>query len=275
MSNLIPQKPIEKKSLPNIKHIILVASGKGGVGKSTVAAGIAMSLAMKGYATGLLDADIHGPSVPLLFDLAGSHLTVEEHDGVQYMSPFIKFGIKLNSIGFFIEPKQAVVWRGPRVSSGVSQLLSETYWGDLDYLIVDTPPGTGDIHITLLQQFSASGVVVVTTPQLMALSDVKKAINMYHDEQIGIPILGVIENMAWFSPTQHPQEKYYLFGKGGGATLAKEFSIPLLAQIPINEAICESCDNGSMNILFNDQTVASAFHQLATNLENQLTKKQG
>lgn len=258
--------PIVKTKLPNIKNIIIVASGKGGVGKSTVAAGIAMSLAMEGYATGLLDADIYGPSIPVLFNLKGEQPGVEVHDGKNYMMPFIKFGIKLNSIGFFIDTKQAIVWRGPRASSGVSQLLSETYWGELDYLIIDTPPGTGDVHITLLQNFETSGVVVVTTPQHMALADVKKAVDMYHDKQIGIPVLGVVENMAWFTPTQHPDEKYFLFGKGGGSELANEFNIPLLAQIPINEKMCESCDTGKMNELFNDPAIKSAFDQLTKSL---------
>ncbi len=254
--------PIVKTKLPNIKNIILVASGKGGVGKSTVAAGLAMSLAMEGYATGLLDADIYGPSIPTLFNLKGERPDSLTENGKQFIVPFTKFGIKLMSIGFFIESRQAIVWRGPRVSSGVSQLLTETYWGELDYLIIDTPPGTGDIHITLLQNFETSGVIVVTTPQHIALADVKKAVEMYNDKQIGIPVLGVVENMAWFTPFVHPDEKYFLFGKGGGEEIAREFSIPLLAQIPINEKLCESCDHGNMNELFDDIAIKSAFEQL-------------
>ena len=253
---------IEKKKLPNIKNIIIVASGKGGVGKSTVAAGVAMSLAREGYKTGLLDADIFGPSVPLLFDLQDAKPEVEVRDGKQCLMPFEKYGIKLMSIGFFIDTKQAVVWRGPRVSSGISQLLSDTYWGELDYLVIDTPPGTGDVHITLLQNFETSGAVVVTTPQQMALADVKKAVDMFNDPQIGTPILGIVENMAWFTPTAHPDEKYFLFGKGGGQSLANEFNLPLVAQIPFNEKMGESCDAGKMAELLTDKSIKAAFNQL-------------
>lgn len=253
---------IEKKKLPNIKNIIIVASGKGGVGKSTVAAGVAMSLAGEGYKTGLLDADIFGPSVPLLFDLQDAKPDVEVRDGKQCILPFEKYGVKLMSIGFFVDTKQALTWRGPRVSSGISQLLSDTYWGELDYLIVDTPPGTGDVHITLLQNFATSGAIVVTTPQLMALADVKKAVSMFNDPQIGIPILGIVENMAWFSPTAHPNEKYFLFGKGGGQSLANEFNLPLVAQIPFNEKMGESCDAGKVEELLTDKSIKAAFDLL-------------
>ena len=254
--------PIKKTALPNIKHIIIVASGKGGVGKSTVAAGLALSLAHEGYATGLLDADIFGPSVPMLFGLEDQKPQVVKSDNGEQFVPFQKFGIKLMSIGFFIENQQAVIWRGPRVSSGVSQLLNQTQWGNLDYLIIDTPPGTGDVHITLLQNFITSGVVVVTTPQELSLTDVKKAINLYHDKQIGIPVLGVVENMAWFSPSLHPDEQYFLFGKGGGQALADEFKIPLITQIPINENLCATCDQGRLQQLFTDKVISAAFDKL-------------
>jgi ATP-binding protein involved in chromosome partitioning len=253
---------IEKKKLPNIKNIIIVVSGKGGVGKSTVAAGAAMSLAGEGYKTGLLDADIFGPSVPLLFDLQDAKPDVEVRDGKQCILPFEKYGVKLMSIGFFVDTKQALTWRGPRVSSGISQLLSDTYWGELDYLIVDTPPGTGDVHITLLQNFVTSGAIVVTTPQRMALADVKKAVSMFNDPQIGIPILGIVENMVWFSPTAHPNEKYFLFGKGGGQSLANEFNLPLVAQIPFNEKMGESCDAGKVEELLTDKSIKAAFDLL-------------
>ncbi|MDD2280691.1 MAG: Mrp/NBP35 family ATP-binding protein, partial [Bacteroidales bacterium] len=213
---------IQKTALPNIKNIIIVASGKGGVGKSTVAAGLAVSLALEGYSTGFLDADIYGPSAPALFNLMCELPDVELIDGKNYVTPFTNYGVKVMSIGFFIDPNEAVIWRGPRASSGLTQLLKDTNWGELDYLIIDTPPGTGDVHITLLQNFSPTGVIVVTTPQEMALSDVKKAIKMYSDKQIGIPIIGVVENMSWFTPVNHPDEKYYIFGNGGGERLAKE-----------------------------------------------------
>ncbi|MDP3453251.1 MAG: Mrp/NBP35 family ATP-binding protein [Bacteroidales bacterium] len=263
---------IQKRDLPNIKNIIIVASGKGGVGKSTVAAGLALSLALEGYATGLLDADIYGPSAPSLFGLESVYPDVEQIDGKSYVTPFINFGVKVMSIGFFIDPKEAVIWRGPRASSGLSQLLGDTNWGELDYLIIDTPPGTGDVHITLLQSFLPTGVIIVTTPQEMALSDVKKAINMYRDNQIGIPVLGVVENMSWFSPVSHPDEKYYIFGKGGGERLSKEYKIPLIAQIPVNEEMCASCDKGRMNDLFLDSAIKDAFVKMTDSLVNSCNK---
>ena len=253
---------IEKTLLKNIKKIIVVASGKGGVGKSTIAAGIAMRLASEGYSVGLLDADIYGPSVPLLFNMRGKRPFVVEKDGKSYLIPFISFGIKLMSIGFLIDDKQPVIWRGPKASSGLSQLINDTLWGELDYLIIDTPPGTGEIHITLLQNFDASGVIFVTTPQSMAMEDVEKAISMYKNETIGIPVIGVVENMSWFSPSKHPDEKYFIFGKDGGSKLAHDFNIPLLAQIPVNEKVCASCDEGKMNELMADSQVYEAFGKL-------------
>ena len=257
---------IQKTALPNIKNIIIVASGKGGVGKSTVAAGLAVSLALEGYSTGFLDADIYGPSAPALFNLMCEMPDVELIDGKNYVTPFTNYGVKVMSIGFFIDPNEAVIWRGPRASSGLTQLLKDTNWGELDYLIIDTPPGTGDVHITLLQNFLPTGVIVVTTPQEMALSDVKKAINMYSDKQIGIPIIGVVENMSWFTPVNHPDEKYYIFGNGGGERLAKEFKVPLLTRIPMNEKMCKSCDTGKMDELFSDPAIKSAFVELTDSI---------
>jgi len=257
---------IQKTALPNIKNIIIIASGKGGVGKSTVAAGLAVSLALEGYSTGFLDADIYGPSAPALFNLMCEMPDVELIDGKNYVTPFTNYGVKVMSIGFFIDPNEAVIWRGPRASSGLTQLLKDTNWGELDYLIIDTPPGTGDVHITLLQNFSPTGVIVVTTPQEMALSDVKKAINMYSDKQIGIPIIGVVENMSWFTPVNHPDEKYYIFGNGGGERLAKEFKVPLLTRIPMNEKMCKSCDTGKMDELFSDSAIKSAFAELTDSI---------
>jgi len=259
--------PIEKIMLPDIKNMIMVVSGKGGVGKSTIAAGIAMSLAEEGYSVGLLDADIFGPSVPTLMNLhhVERPLTMKK-GGKQVMEPFERFGIKVMSIGFFFDPEQAVIWRGPMVSGVLKQLITETNWGALDYLIIDTPPGTGDIHITLLQSFFITGALVVTTPQLVAISDVQKAIGMLNDHTIGIPVLGIVENMAWFSPTKHPEEKYFLFGKGGGNLLAKNFNVPLIAQIPMNETICANCDDGKINDLFNDSKVREGFDNLTVRI---------
>lgn len=265
------QHTFEKSVLPGIKNIIVVASGKGGVGKSTVAAGLAMSLALEGYATGLFDADLYGPSIPIMFNLLNERPVAEDRGGETAIKPFDRFGIKLMSLGFFLDPSQAVIWRGPMVSNTLSQLINDTSWGELDYLIIDTPPGTGDIHITLLQQFELSGVVVVTTPQKMALSDVERAIGMYRTDSVGIPVLGIVENMAWFTPSKHPDEKYYVFGKGGGETLVKAFGIPLLAQIPINETICESCDGGTLSNLLNDVAIKEGFQHLVTAIINRDT----
>lgn len=263
----------EKTALLNIKNMIMVVSGKGGVGKSTVAAGIAMSLAEEGYSVGLLDADIFGPSVPTLMNLhhVERPLMVEK-DGKQVMEPFERFGIKVMSIGFFFNPEQAVIWRGPMVSNVLKQLITETNWGELDYLIIDTPPGTGDIHITLLQSFFITGALVVTTPQLVAIADVQKAIGMLNDHTIGVPVLGIVENMAWFTPSKHPDEKYFLFGQGGGELLSKMFNVPLLAQIPMNETICASCDDGKLNELFNDNEIKSGFDNLTDHILS-LTEK--
>jgi ATP-binding protein involved in chromosome partitioning len=262
------QQAIEKTKLPGIKNIIIVASGKGGVGKSTVAAGLAMSLALEGYATGLFDADLYGPSVPVLFNLNNQRPNAYEEGGKTIIEPFIRMGVKLMSLGFFLNSKQAVLWRGPMASNTLKQLINDTAWEQLDYLIIDTPPGTGDIHLTLLQQYEISGVIIVTTPQKIALSDVEKTIDMFRDDQVGAPVLGVVENMAWFSPCKHPQEKYYLFGQGGGKALAESFNIPLLTQIPINESICLSCDEGKPEEIFNDPGVKAGFDCLLQLLVN-------
>ena len=257
---------IEKTMLPNIKNMIMVASGKGGVGKSTVSAGMAMALAAEGYSVGLLDADIYGPSIPTLFNLKNEHPTFYEEDGKNKMNPIVRFGIKVMSLGFFMDPKQAVLWRGPLASHGLKQLMDDTDWGLLDYLIIDTPPGTGDIHITLLQQYDISGVVIVTTPQSVAIADVQKAITMFRDPHVGVPVLGIIENMAWFTPSKHPEEKYFLFGQGGGQLLSETFNVPLIAQIPMNDTICASCDGGKLNELFQDNEVKSGFDHLLDNI---------
>ncbi len=258
---------IIKNKLPNIKTSYMVASGKGGVGKSTVAAGLALSLALEGYSVGLLDADIYGPSIPILFNLENSERPeIIELNGQNLIEPYERMGVKIMSIGFFFDAHQAVIWRGPMLSTALKQMMNDTNWGELDYLIIDTPPGTGDVHITLLQDFEISGAIVVTTPQHVALSDVQKVIKMYNDERIGIPVMGVIENMSWFTPTLHPDEKYFLFGRGGGDTLSASFGIPVLAQIPMNEKICTACDDGKLNELFDDNIVRSAFNSIVNQI---------
>ena len=252
------KKMFEKTKLPNIKHMLIVASGKGGVGKSTVAAMLALSLAREGYATGLLDADIHGPSVPTLFHLNNQRPLSIEKEGRTWIEPFERYGIKVISIGFFIDPSQSLLWRGPMVSNALNQLLRDTDWGELDYLVIDTPPGTGDVHLTLLQSYDISGAIVVTTPQAIALDDVTKAIGMFMNEKVGVPVLGIVENMSWFTPSLHPDEKYFLFGKGGGEKLSQQFHVPLIAQVPMNEQIRQSCDEGSLDTLFMDDQIAQS-----------------
>jgi ATP-binding protein involved in chromosome partitioning len=262
----------ERIMIPTIKNMIMVSSGKGGVGKSTVAAGIALFLAKKGYSVGLMDADIYGPSVPTLFNLKDERPLTIELDGKTKIEPFIRFGIKVNSLGFFIDPMQAVLWRGPMATNAIKQLMNDTHWGELDFLIIDTPPGTGDIHLTFLQQFEITGTIIVTTPQLVALDDVQKTISMFKNERVGVPVLGIVENMAWFTPSKHPEEKYFLFGRGGGEKLSKIFNVPLIAQIPINENICQSCDEGKLDILFDDDEIKTAFSNLTNAALDQLKK---
>lgn len=260
-------KVIEKQILPNIKQIIMVASGKGGVGKSTVAAGLSLSLALEGYSVGLLDADIYGPSIPTLFHLEDApRPVITERGDKQLIEPIVRFGIKIMSIGFFFDHRQAIIWRGPMLSNGLRQMMNETDWGDLDFLIIDTPPGTGDVHITLLQDFVIDGALVVTTPQRVAISDVQKVIKMFNSERIGIPVLGIVENMSWFTPSTHPDEKYFLFGKGGGETLAALFNIPLITQIPINEKICTACDEGELGELFSEKSIRVAYQSIIQSL---------
>lgn len=268
----IKKSPFEKIAIPSIKNMIMVSSGKGGVGKSTVAAGIALSLAMKGYSVGLMDADIYGPSVPTLFNLKDEHSLTTEVDGKTKIEPFIRFGIKVNSLGFFVNPMDAVLWRGPMASNAIKQLMNDTNWGELDFLIIDTPPGTGDIHLTLLQQYEISGAIVITTPQLVALNDVQKAITMFKNERVGVPVLGIVENMSWFTPSKHPDEKYYLFGQGGGKKLSEIFNVPLIAQIPVNENICQSCDEGKLDMSFDDNEIEKAFSSLSAAILAQLNK---
>ena len=269
------QQQIVKTKLPDIKKIIMVTSGKGGVGKSTIASGLALTLAREGYSVGLLDADIFGPSIPTLFKINDeARPTLVNKNGKNLMEPLVRLGLKIMSIGFFFDEKQAVVWRGPMVTNAIKQLLTETEWGQLDYLIIDTPPGTGDVLITLLQTFYISGAIVVTTPQQMALADVQKAIGMLNDKHIGVPILGIVENMSWFTPIKHPDEKYLIFGQGGAQKLSEVFNLAVLTQIPINELICHNCDKGNLSDIFEDPNIDSAFKKLAYHVINQKKKYQ-
>lgn len=256
-------RPEVGKLLPQVKNIIAVSSGKGGVGKSTVSANLAISLARLGYKVGLLDADIFGPSMPKMFKVEDARPYAVEKDGRQLIEPIEKYGIKLLSIGFFVNPDTATLWRGGMASNALKQLIADADWGDLDYFILDTPPGTSDIHLTLLQTLAITGAVIVSTPQKVALADARKGIDMYRNEKVNVPILGLVENMAWFTPAELPENKYYIFGKDGCKNLAKEMNAPLLAQIPLVQSICEDGDNGEPAACNIDTATGQAFINLA------------
>ena len=249
--------------LKGVKNIIAVASGKGGVGKSTIAANLAVALAKSGSKVGLVDADIYGPSIPLMFDMVKVKPVAMEVDGKSKVIPLSKYGISLLSIGFFVEPEKALIWRGPMASSALTQLFTEADWGNLDYMIIDMPPGTGDIHLTLVQQLPVTGAVIVTTPQEIALADARKAIAMFQQDNIHVPILGLVENMSWFTPAELPENKYYIFGKEGGARLAKELNLPLLGSVPLVQGVRESGDNGSPVVLKDDSPASTAMMKMA------------
>ena len=256
-------RPEVGKLLPQVKNIIAVSSGKGGVGKSTVSANLAIALARLGYKVGLLDTDIFGPSMPKMFGVEDVRPYGIEKDGRQLIEPVEKYGVRLLSIGFFVNPDTATRWRGGMATSALKQLIADADWGELDYFILDTPPGTSDIHLTLMQTLSITGAVIVSTPQSVALADARKGIDMYRNDKVNIPILGLVENMAWFTPAELPQNKYYIFGKDGCKNLAKELNCPLLAQIPIVQSICENGDKGTPAASQVDTVTGQAFLSLA------------
>ena len=255
--------------LPGVKNIIAIASGKGGVGKSTVTSNLAVALAQSGAKVGLIDADIFGPSVPVMFNCEREQPEVKVVNGKNFILPLEQYGVKLISIGFLAPPDSAVVWRGPMASSALKQFISDTIWGDLDYLLIDLPPGTSDIHLTLVQTVPVTGAVIVTTPQKVALADATKGIAMFKQPQINVPVLGVVENMAYFTPDELPDNKYYIFGKDGGKNLAEKFDVPLLGQIPLVQSIRESGDSGLPAVLKPGLT-ATAFTELAETLARQI-----
>ena len=258
----------EETSLAKVKHIIAVASGKGGVGKSTVAANLAVALARANQRVGLIDADIYGPSVPMMFGVEDEQPACFEKDGKNVMVPVERFGIKLLSIGMFVDTDRPLIWRGPMATSALNQLMNDTLWGELDWLVVDMPPGTGDIQLTLAQQYKVSGAVIVTTPQKVAFADVLRAAMMFREEALQIPIYGLVENMAYFTPTDMPEKKYYIFGKETGRQFAEQLNVPLLGQIPITEKIAECGDNGMPLALDADSPVTKAFDQIAHSILN-------
>jgi ATP-binding protein involved in chromosome partitioning len=256
-----------KEELPDglerVKNIIAIASGKGGVGKSTVSVNLAVALAQTGAKVGLVDADIYGPSIPLMFDLVNARPEVIKQDDREVIIPAEKYGVKLLSIGFFVDPREALVWRGPMATSALKQLLTQGDWGELDYLLIDLPPGTSDIHLTLVQSVAVTGAIVVSTPQDVALADAVKGISMFQGEKISIPVLGLVENMSWFTPAELPDNKYYIFGKEGCKQLAEKMNLPLLGQIPLVQSVREGGDNGIPSAVNPDSITGKYFHDLA------------
>ena len=263
-------RPEPDKLLPEVKNIIAVSSGKGGVGKSTVAANLAVALALQGHKVGLLDADIFGPSQPKMFNVEEARPYMVEVGGRELIEPAANYGVKLLSIGFFINKEDAVFWRGAMASNALKQLIGDANWGDLDYFLIDLPPGTSDIHLTMVQTLAITGAIVVSTPQEVALADARKGISMFTGEKINVPVLGLVENMSWFTPAELPENKYYLFGKEGGKRLAEELNIPLLGQIPIVQSICEGGDSGKPVALNPDSITGQAFQKLAENVVKQI-----
>ncbi len=269
MTSNVTSKRKEESVLQGVKNIIAISSGKGGVGKSTIAANLAVALARTGADVGLIDADIFGPSIPTMFNCEFEQPGIVPEGGKNKIVPILQYGVKLLSIGFLTNKEEAVVWRGPMASSALRQFISDAQWGDLDYLLIDLPPGTSDIHLTLVQSVSVTGAVVVTTPQKIALADAQKGISMLKQPQINVPILGLIENMAWFTPEELPNNTYFLFGKGGGKRLAEKNEIDLLGQIPIVQSIREGSDNG-YPVAMKEGVLADAFNKLAMNVAQQV-----
>lgn len=262
--------PTQTQLTGNIKNIIVVASGKGGVGKSTVAANLALGLKLNGAKVGLIDADIYGPSVPIMFGVQNEKPKATEVNGKTNIEPIKKYGIKLLSIGFFTDPNQPVPWRGPMISNAVKQLFNDASWGELDYLVVDLPPGTGDIHITVTQSFPISGAVIVTTPQQVALADAKKGIGMFKMEAINVPILGIVENMSYFTPAELPDNKYYIFGQNGGKELAELYNAPFLGELPLVQSVSQAGDNGAPVVMQKEDAISNAFIDLAQKVAQQV-----
>lgn len=272
-SNTSSNRKDSRTLLKGVKNIIAVVSGKGGVGKSTVASNFALALSQSGATVGLMDADIYGPSQHIMFGVRGERPMMNEVEGKGMIVPIGKYGIKMMSIGLLVDEKQAVVWRGPMVSSAIRQFVSDVDWGELDYLVIDMPPGTGDIHLTVVQTVPVTGVIVVTTPQTVALADAKKGIAMFGQAQLKVPVIGLVENMSYFTPPELPLNRYYIFGKEGGKQLAEEFEIPFLGQIPIVESIRQGGDSGIPIMITEDEITKKAFMDFTANATRQIAMR--
>jgi len=273
MTSNVTSQRTNQPLLPGIKNIIAVASGKGGVGKSTIASNLAVALAKLGAKVGLVDADIYGPSMPIMFDVVNEKPAIQKIDGVDKMIPIESYGVKLLSIGFFADSSQAIVWRGPMASRALTQLFSDADWGELDYMLIDLPPGTGDIHLSLVQAVPLTGVIIVSTPQRVALADAQKGVSMFQLPSINVPVLGIVENMAYFTPAELPENKYYIFGKDGAADLAQKLGVPLLGKIPLVQSICEAGDAGRPVVMQETTPQAIAFMEMAKNVAQQISIK--
>ena len=263
-------KEKRRKILPDVKHIVAIASGKGGVGKSTITANIAGGLMKLGYSVGIVDADIYGPSMPTMFDVVGERPTMVEVEGKQLISPVLANGLKLLSIGFFTDQDNAVVWRGPMASKALTQMFTDGHWGELDFLLVDLPPGTGDIHLSLVQTVPLDGVVIVSTPQEVALIDARRGVNMFKMDSLKIPVIGIVENMAWFTPAELPENKYYIFGRDGAKNLAEGLNVPFLGAIPLVQSVCEAGDAGRPAVFQENTPVSKAFDDLVSKFVHEL-----
>jgi ATP-binding protein involved in chromosome partitioning len=264
-------KKARRKVLPDVKNIVAIASGKGGVGKSTVTANIAGGLLKAGFSVGIVDADIYGPSMPTMFDVVNERPTMAEIDGNNLINPVESNGIKILSIGFFTDQDNAVVWRGPMAAKALTQMLTDANWGELDYLLIDLPPGTGDIHLSLVQTVPLDGVVIVSTPQEVALADARRGVNMFKMDTIKVPIIGIVENMAYFTPAELPDNKYYIFGRDGAKNLAEGMKVPFLGAIPLVQSVCEAGDSGKPAVFQENTPIAKAFDDLVNTFVAQLT----
>ena len=268
-----PKNEVKGKSIPGIQNIIAVASGKGGVGKSTVTSNLAVTLSKMGFKVGILDADIYGPSIPIMFDVQNEKPLAVNVDGKSKMKPVENYGVKILSIGFFTKPDQAVVWRGPMASKALNQMIFDAAWGDLDFLLIDLPPGTGDIHLSIMQSLPITGAVVVSTPQTVALADARKGVAMFQQESINVPVLGIIENMAYFTPEELPDNKYFIFGKEGAKHLADDLNIPFLGEIPLVQSVREAGDLGRPAAMQTSTPIEEAFNKITQNVVQEVVRR--